>query len=281
MKNKKFIIGFFLGAAALLSNHCYAETVTLKTGQKIEGDVIEITEKYIKVDVAGVPMTYFMDELEGADAYIKRPKNEKKDISPVQKAATPDELKGTTEKAVFSYEALPEYRQAVLLASQEKYSEAEEAFKKILEADKFHVYSKIALKILLDINKGVIDKETCHLFFQGENSVLEGRTNDAVAFVKAALDKNPGYAESNAQLAKIYLMAGQYKPAELYFQKAISLSPQQNPIYYFGLVNVYVHFNDYEKARVSLLKAATLFQAEGNTRMAKDALDFAANLPKQ
>lgn len=41
-----------------------AETIILKSGKKVEGKVIEKTDKYVKIDFLGVPITYFMDEIE-------------------------------------------------------------------------------------------------------------------------------------------------------------------------------------------------------------------------
>lgn len=44
-----------------------AETIITKSGQKIEGRIIERTDKYIKVDFIGVPLTYYFDEIESID----------------------------------------------------------------------------------------------------------------------------------------------------------------------------------------------------------------------
>jgi len=42
----------------------FAETIVLKSGQSVEGKLIEKTDKYIKIDFQGVPLTYFLDEIE-------------------------------------------------------------------------------------------------------------------------------------------------------------------------------------------------------------------------
>lgn len=54
--------------ALLLYSICSAETIYLKTGKKIEGKIIEMTDKYIKIDFYGTPVTYFMDEIARFDA---------------------------------------------------------------------------------------------------------------------------------------------------------------------------------------------------------------------
>jgi len=58
---KKIII-FFLGMYFL--SPLFAETIILKSGKTIEANIIERTEEYIKVDVVGVPVTYYLDEVE-------------------------------------------------------------------------------------------------------------------------------------------------------------------------------------------------------------------------
>jgi hypothetical protein len=41
----------------------FAEKIILKSGEIIEGNVIEKTDEYIKVDFYGLPLTYFMDNI--------------------------------------------------------------------------------------------------------------------------------------------------------------------------------------------------------------------------
>lgn len=45
----------------------FAETIILKSGQKIEGKIIEKTNEYIKIDFQGASLTYFLDEIESID----------------------------------------------------------------------------------------------------------------------------------------------------------------------------------------------------------------------
>ncbi len=42
----------------------FAETIVLKSGKTVEGKLIEKTDKYIKIDFMGVPITYFNDEID-------------------------------------------------------------------------------------------------------------------------------------------------------------------------------------------------------------------------
>jgi len=65
---------------------CFAETVLLKSGQTVEGKIVEKTDKEIKIDLDGVPLTYFFDEIESIDG--QRP------------VAPPDGHTGKTEKEI-------------------------------------------------------------------------------------------------------------------------------------------------------------------------------------
>lgn len=41
-----------------------ADTIILKSGKEIEGKIIEETDEYVKIDIEGVPVTYFSDEVD-------------------------------------------------------------------------------------------------------------------------------------------------------------------------------------------------------------------------
>ncbi|MDD4183552.1 MAG: DUF6263 family protein [Candidatus Omnitrophica bacterium] len=45
----------------------FAETVVLKSGKTIEGKIIEKTDKSIKVDIEGISLTYYLDNIESID----------------------------------------------------------------------------------------------------------------------------------------------------------------------------------------------------------------------
>ncbi|MBM3248472.1 MAG: hypothetical protein FJZ10_03495 [Candidatus Omnitrophica bacterium] len=65
MEKKIFIAVFLL---ILMSSFAFAETIILKSGQKHEGKIVERTDEYIKIDIGvGMPVTYFLDEIEKID----------------------------------------------------------------------------------------------------------------------------------------------------------------------------------------------------------------------
>jgi len=60
---KKRIISIQL-AFIFFSSICWAETIYLKNGTKVEGKIVEKTEQQVKVDISGITLTYFTDEID-------------------------------------------------------------------------------------------------------------------------------------------------------------------------------------------------------------------------
>jgi len=61
---KKIILIILL---LILPSFSFAETLVLKSGQRIEGKIVEKTDDYIKVDFQGIVLTYFLDEISNID----------------------------------------------------------------------------------------------------------------------------------------------------------------------------------------------------------------------
>jgi len=61
----KKILLFIFGL--LILPVCFSATIELNSGEKIEGQIIERTDEYIKVDYFGVPINYSFDEIRSID----------------------------------------------------------------------------------------------------------------------------------------------------------------------------------------------------------------------
>lgn len=82
---KLFLAGFILLITAYTA---FAETILLKSGQKIEGKITERTDKYIKVNFADVTLTYFLDDIASIDAEkVEAPIKQSQDKNIPDKAA--------------------------------------------------------------------------------------------------------------------------------------------------------------------------------------------------
>lgn len=67
--NKKIILGLsVLSGIFVLSSSVLADTIYLKNGRKIRGQIVEKDEKQMKVDIGGVKITYFSDEIDHIDS---------------------------------------------------------------------------------------------------------------------------------------------------------------------------------------------------------------------
>ncbi len=58
---KKIVM--FVVISLFFAAHLSAETVMLKTGQRVEGKITERTDKYVKMDFQGVELVYYQDEI--------------------------------------------------------------------------------------------------------------------------------------------------------------------------------------------------------------------------
>lgn len=63
---KKFVLVIEMTLSLLVINltSVSAENLILKSGRKIEGKIIEKTEQYIKMEIEGIPLTFWVDEIE-------------------------------------------------------------------------------------------------------------------------------------------------------------------------------------------------------------------------
>jgi hypothetical protein len=60
-------IVFFLLLFMLIACISYADTLTLKSGQQIDGKIIERTNKSIKIEIASAEFTYYADEIDSVN----------------------------------------------------------------------------------------------------------------------------------------------------------------------------------------------------------------------
>ena len=60
LRNIILMLVFSLSVATLV----FAETIYLKSGKKIDAEIIEESKEYIKIEFHGVPVVYYRDEIE-------------------------------------------------------------------------------------------------------------------------------------------------------------------------------------------------------------------------
>ncbi|TRZ49445.1 hypothetical protein D4Q80_02050, partial [bacterium] len=62
MKKKCLIMLVFI-ICSCFPVFAIAEVIVLKSGKTVEGKIIEQTDKYVKIDFNGVPLTYFFEDI--------------------------------------------------------------------------------------------------------------------------------------------------------------------------------------------------------------------------
>jgi len=110
------IILLFVCAIApwLFFNPVFSETITLKSGKSVEGKILERANTHIKIDILGVPVTYYLDEIETIDA---APVSNLKKDSPIASPANIQEV-NTPLTAQNIQEVLPRISPAIVFISK-------------------------------------------------------------------------------------------------------------------------------------------------------------------
>jgi len=80
---KRLTLVVLFATILFFQNFSFAEVLRLKSGQEIEGRVIEKTDKYIKINFENVPLVYYLDEIISIDG---KPASALKDVSSVSPA---------------------------------------------------------------------------------------------------------------------------------------------------------------------------------------------------
>lgn len=89
-------------------NSSFAEVIKLKNGKTIEADIIKKSNGRIEVDVSGMSVTYYIDEIETID---NKPVVPGKDVAPVVKKV--DAPKLTIEIRKEAYYLEPQIEEAI------------------------------------------------------------------------------------------------------------------------------------------------------------------------
>lgn len=102
MKNKSgLLITILIVVCFILSiqNFSLAEIIVLKSGQKIEGKILERTDKYIKLDFYGVSLTYWLDEIDHIED--KNYPSDKNISNPISLSTNNNSLEGKSPQKLF------------------------------------------------------------------------------------------------------------------------------------------------------------------------------------
>ncbi|MFA6281858.1 MAG: tetratricopeptide repeat protein [Candidatus Omnitrophota bacterium] len=196
MKRKIIFLLICFMAIALFS---YAEIVVLKKGKIIEGKILERTDKYIKIDMWDIPITYYLTDVDSIDG--------QKIVEPQGEQVKPDK-----ENKIFVKEGIP----STPLEEKETFVEEKTLF------------LPIALKEKLSLGEL---KEAQEYLRKATNLLKERKYKESAFEFENALKINPELAEGYYGLGYVYVSTKSYPEAVFYFKKAIEVSPNYAEAY--------------------------------------------------
>jgi len=228
---KKIIISMF-SIFFLAQTISYAETIVLKSGKTVEGNLIEKTDKYIKIDFQGIPLTYFFDEVQSINGEIVS-RNEVgavtladhiKDFDVTSQQAWENDLK----KGFISEEAYNFAQKGLQYFKEKKYIEAAEVFEKFIKVYPRFMQGYLSLavsynflgehrKAIMAYEKGVRFLPEYAWFFYtsicGEYNYL-GELDNSIKSCQKAVEFNPDNPLPYSILGATYYLKGDKEKAK-------------------------------------------------------------------
>jgi len=163
----------FFGLAAgilLLPAPCRAAVIKLKSGKIISGKIIEKKEDSIIIDMDGISLTYYRDDIDTIDENAAgsgepqkeqtgnkpadKPQGEIKETLPALSSGAAKDMPGEAPARVDLY-----LKNGIQFFLEGKSAQAKRQFKKGLNANKNDQNFREFLKILQDLNKGVVKED--------------------------------------------------------------------------------------------------------------------------
>ncbi len=182
-------IAFLLQILILLSfsSISFAATIYLKTGKIIEADIIEETDKYIKIDFSGTPLTYYRENIES----ISYPP-------------------GNIPQSI-----IPSYaKKGIECALNEKFGEAKREFEENLKINEDSLEVRELLRTIIDLNNRVVTEVYCSYLFSGLTNIINEQYTQAIENLRQAQQICPHYPTTYLYLGLALFFSGQNEKAK-------------------------------------------------------------------
>lgn len=284
--NKKRII-IFLPVFLIVISCVFAETILLKSGKTIDGKIVEKTDKYIKIDFDGIPLTYYFEDIQSIDGQLLdnytylSSKHLKPSVEKNQDAITSYGLGIDSMVAGQPNNGIAYFKKALQIdpnfamahaaiglayVSLKKYAQAEPHLKKAVELDPDNP-SMAEIYVCLGMN---------YFDAKGKDYLEFDEIAKSIPLFKKAIQLRP-YSGAYARLGFTYMSLKKYDEATASFQKAIELD-NTNAEAYDYLGTLYYLLQQKEKSRENLLRARALYEKQGNQYKAKEMSDNLSKL---
>ncbi|MDO8662881.1 MAG: hypothetical protein Q7K98_06660 [Candidatus Omnitrophota bacterium] len=221
---KRILISLILLVCLCLPAFIFAETIVLKSGKTVEGKLIEKTDKYIKIYFQGVPLTYFLDEIESIDG---------KSVNAPNKSTTIEILNP-------EYAKPPNKDDNVEITAE---STVEEILKKINYYYSVHNFDKaielceLALKKTNDINDVArINFSLSSNYLEKGIEAYEKNKDDSfyklsIQAAKKLLEVVPHSWQGLGNIGVVYMNMSNWRQASYYFSEAEKYMDKNDPNY--------------------------------------------------
>jgi tetratricopeptide (TPR) repeat protein len=221
--------------------YCPAETILLKSGNKIEGKILEKTDQYIKVDFNGSLIYY-----------------ELKYVAAIEEDKPP----AATSSDLFLEDSSLNFKKGLKYASEAKFKEAKEEFKKGLAIKPSDHNLSELLKVIEGLESGTIKEEYAVYLFKGTNYLVDSQYQQAITEFLEALKLKPGDSDLYYYLGICNYKLEQYQQALDNFIKVSAIGADDEIYYYLGIC--YYSLSQYQQAITNLEKATEIdpFDAE-------------------
>ena len=279
---KKFIFTLII---LCLCKNVFAEMIFLKSGKKIEGDIVEMTEDHMKVrkgtqiikiklTTVNIEKTPFLQQFEKYKHVKEMEKN-----YPILTHLGIIEIRGIDQYIVID-SALAK---GIYFATQKRFYEAKKEFNRILKKDPFNYEAATLLGYVNDYKNSRNSKSATVSLFRGirflsnmkyEKSLQEleramkfnphyfgvyqslgvlylhwGKARLVISVLKESLDKGDSSITTLQTLSLICLLSGYVENAVPYLEKIL----QKDPNYLDAKINIgvaYLFLNQIEKAKI-------------------------------
>ncbi|MDD5081432.1 MAG: tetratricopeptide repeat protein [Candidatus Omnitrophica bacterium] len=271
-----FVAVFFLAVSAM------AENVVLRSGKVIQGDVIERTDDYIKINFEGIPLTYYFGDIDNIDG--KKILGIPYDSETIVVGVTDGSPEATIVFWKTAIEREPNnvnayYHVGNAYVELLDYERALEFFKKTVSVDPNFVlgYRDIGLTYLSlekyfeaipylekAIKLSPESKEMASAYHSlGANQLRAGNFAEAEPYLRKAIELDPDFYTAYMNLGGMYAQLGEYDKAKEWIEKSLDINGSFADAY-FNLANVNLWLDDTPSAKDNLLKARDLYEQQGN-----------------
>ncbi len=246
------IVLFAWGIIFLINSAVFADELVLKSGKIINGEVIEKTPDFVKINYNGMPL-YFENKLIQSLAIIRD-----KDIE-----SDPD---------VF-------LKRGLTFAANQEFNLAKQEFLSGLKICPSHSNLNGGVSIINDLENGVISCDYALCLFKGSAFLIEKNYEAAVIHLENALKIIPDSVDVFYNLGVSYYSLSKPVEALNYFKKLVVIN-ENDPHLYNLIGNTYLMISDYSNARDSFILARELFKKNNDLSSAIEADQFVSALSK-